>query len=243
MPQIVKKRATGKRVIKKRLKALALPAAAAAIALLALFTLLRASARQNTVSARGEYAPLSSEEIEYALTVDPPADASRKALVDAAASLVGKVSYFWGGKSTVKGPDPAWGEVKEVTSSGSRTTGTLRPYGLDCSGFVLWCFVQLGYGADSAEALVGIGTWMQWERSYDIAWERLKPGDLAFENRYPDSGSNHVGICIGYDEAGRPVFAHCSSKYDGVVATPAGGVFRYARRPFLFYAEEKGLSP
>ncbi|MCE5235269.1 MAG: NlpC/P60 family protein [Clostridiaceae bacterium] len=243
MPQRVKKRATGKHALKKRLKALALPAAAAAIALLALFTLLRASARRGAASTRGEYAPLSREEIEYALTVDPPADEARKALVDAATSLVGRVSYFWGGKSTEKGIDPEWGEIKEVTSPGSRTTGTLRPYGLDCSGFVLWCFAQLGYGADEAEALVGIGTWMQWERSYDIAWEALKPGDLAFENRYPDSSSNHVGICVGYGEEGRPVFVHCSSKYDGVVATPAGGVFRYARRPFLFYAEEKGLSP
>lgn len=239
MPQSKRKPSKRKQAVFKWLIRLALPA----IAALALVALLFSSTRREEVTARGEYAPLPREEIEYALTVDPPQDTARKALVDAAASLIGQVSYFWGGKSTAAGPDPEWGAIKEVTSTGSGTTGTLRPYGMDCSGFVLWCFVQLGYNADEAEALVGIGTWMQWERSYDIAWEELKPGDLAFENRYPGSDGNHVGICVGYDEHGRPVFIHCSSKYDGVVATYAGGVFRYARRPFLFYAEEGGLSP
>ncbi len=240
---VIKKRPKRKYAFLKRQKGYLLPALAALLATLALIALLNSSTLEEETVTRGKYEPLAQEEIEYALTVDPPEDEGRKALVDAAVSLIGEVHYFWGGKSLVPGIDPEWGVLKEVTSSGSRTTGTMRPFGLDCSGFVLWSFIQLGYDAEEAEALVGVGTWAQWQRSYDIAWEELKPGDLAFENRYPEKSDNHVGICIGYGEDGQPVFVHCSSKFNGVVATPAGGVFRYARRPFLFYAEGKGLSP
>lgn len=58
----------------------------------------------------------------------------REAVVRTACSLVGKVNYFWGGKSLVLGWDARWGEVRQVTAAGSSTTGTYRPYGLDCSG-------------------------------------------------------------------------------------------------------------
>ena len=58
----------------------------------------------------------------------------REAVVRTACSLVGKVNYFWGGKSLVLGWDSRWGELRLVTAAGSSTTGTYRPYGLDCSG-------------------------------------------------------------------------------------------------------------
>ena len=58
----------------------------------------------------------------------------REAVVRTACSLVGKVNYFWGGKSLVIGWDARWGELRQVTAAGSSTTGTYRPYGTDCSG-------------------------------------------------------------------------------------------------------------
>ena len=58
----------------------------------------------------------------------------REVVVRAACSLVGKVNYFWGGKSLVIGWDTRWGELRQVTAAGSPTTGSYRPYGLDCSG-------------------------------------------------------------------------------------------------------------
>ena len=58
----------------------------------------------------------------------------RRAVVERALSLVGKVNYFWGGKSLVFGWDERWGQLAKVTAEGSSTTGTYRPYGLDCSG-------------------------------------------------------------------------------------------------------------
>ena len=71
-----------------------------------------------------------------ALLRDLPEDLSpeREAVVRAACSLVGKVNYFWGGKSLVIGWDARWGELRQVTAAGSSTTGTYRPYGMDCSG-------------------------------------------------------------------------------------------------------------
>ena len=71
-----------------------------------------------------------------ALLRNLPEDLSpeREAVVRTACSLVGKVNYFWGGKSLVIGWDARWGEVRQVTAAGSSTTGTYRPYGLDCSG-------------------------------------------------------------------------------------------------------------
>ena len=71
-----------------------------------------------------------------ALLRDLPEDLSpeREAVVRTACSLVGKVNYFWGGKSLVIGWDVRWGELRQVTAAGSSTTGTYRPYGLDCSG-------------------------------------------------------------------------------------------------------------
>ncbi len=64
----------------------------------------------------------------------------RKAVVRHALSLVGKVNYFWGGKSLVLGWDSRWGQLTQVWAAGSQTTEPTDPYGLDCSGFVDWVF-------------------------------------------------------------------------------------------------------
>ena len=77
----------------------------------------------------------------------------REAVIRAACSLVGKVNYFWGGKSLVLGWDSRWGRLTEVTAAGSSSTGTYRPYGLDCSGFVDWVF----YNATGGEYIIGHG--------------------------------------------------------------------------------------
>ena len=65
-----------------------------------------------------------------------PADlsAERREIIETACQLVGKVNYFWGGKSLVLGWDSRWGTTMQVTAPGSSTTGTYRPYGMDCSG-------------------------------------------------------------------------------------------------------------
>ena len=147
-----------------------------------------------------------------------PADLSqeRKAVVQNALTLYGKVSYFWGGKSLVIGWDSRWGELRQVTAAGSSTTGTYRPYGLDCSGFVDWVF----YNQSGGSYVIGHGGGATMQHSYctDISWSDAQPGDLVF---YPDN--SHVGIVGGVDEDGNILIVHCASGHNNVVITGKEG--------------------
>ncbi len=157
-----------------------------------------------------------------------PADLSpeRRAVIQTACSLVGKVNYFWGGKSYVIGWDSRWGQVRKVTAGGSSSTGTYRPYGLDCSGFVDWVF----YNITDGEYIIGHGggAAMQHEYCTAIAWADAQPGDLAF---YPDD--SHVGIVGGRDESGNLLVIHCASGANNVVVTGTEG-FTSVGRPASF---------
>lgn len=165
-----------------------------------------------------------------ALLRNLPEDLSpeREAVVRTACSLVGKVNYFWGGKSLVIGWDARWGEVWQVTAAGSSTTGTYRPYGLDCSGFVDWVF----YNATGGQYVIGHGGGATMQHNYctDISWSAAQPGDLVF---YPDN--SHVGIVGGWDANGELLIIHCASGYNNVVITGKKG-FSSIGRP-QYYAE------
>ncbi|MBS6641375.1 MAG: C40 family peptidase [Clostridiaceae bacterium] len=152
--------------------------------------------------------------------------AERRAVVEAACTLVGKVNYFWGGKSLTIGWNPLWGTTMRVTAAGSPTTGTYRPYGLDCSGFVDWAF----YNASAGSYIMGHGggTYSQHAYCTPIAWSEAQPGDLVF---YP--GDSHVGIVGGRDENGNLLIIHCASGYNNVVITGLEG-FTSIGRPEYF---------
>ena len=152
----------------------------------------------------------------------------REAVVRTACSLVGKVNYFWGGKSLVIGWDVRWGELRQVTAAGSSTTGTYRPYGMDCSGFVDWVF----YNATGGQYVIGHGGGATMQHNYctDISWSDAQPGDLVF---YPDN--SHVGIVGGKDGNGELLIIHCASGYNNVVVTGLEG-FTSISRP-RYYAE------
>lgn len=157
-----------------------------------------------------------------------PADLSheRKAVVQNALTLYGKVPYFWGGKSLVIGWDSRWGELRQVTAAGSSTTGTYRPYGLDCSGFVDWVF----YNATGGSYIIGHGGGATMQHSYctDISWSDAQPGDLVF---YPDN--SHVGIICGRDEDGSLLVIHCASGANNVVITGTSGFISVARPDYF----------
>ncbi len=174
--------------------------------------------------------PLTERQIAEAEARNSYDSEEQRTVVRAAISIVGRVGYFWGGKSFAIGPDPDWGAPREVTSTGHSTTGKTLPYGLDCSGFVQWCFAQLGRGSEWTSENVGEGTWHQWVNSKEIEKEELRPGDVVFAKEYPGAKSNHVGIVIGFAEDGEPLIAHCSPSYDGVVVTRCGDSFLYFRR-------------
>lgn len=154
----------------------------------------------------------------------------REAVVRTACSLVGKVNYFWGGKSLVIGWDARWGELRQVTAAGSSTTGTYRPYGLDCSGFVDWVF----YNATGGDYIIGHGGGAMMQHTYctPILWEDAQPGDLVF---YPED--NHVGMVGGWDEDGNILIIHCASGYNNVVITGKEG-FTSVGRPDYYVQRE-----
>ena len=160
-------------------------------------------------------------------------------VISAAYSLVGKVGYFWGGKSTVLGVDPSWGATEMVSAEGSKSTGTLRAYGLDCSGFVTWAVIN-GYQNQGMQDVVGDGTSDQWEKANVVSEADAQPGDLVFQ-KGPEAGSdNHVGILCGKTDAGDWIAVHCSSGKNGVTVGEAySASFRYIRQPSFYPTEEQ----
>lgn len=171
-----------------------------------------------------------SQEDAIELLEDLPDDLDpvRKAVVETAVQLVGRVSYFWGGKSLTLGWDDRWGVPTEVTAAGSGSTGTVRPFGLDCSGFVDWTF----YNATDGSYYPGRGGGAATQHSYctNISWSEAQPGDLVF---YPDD--SHVGIVGGKDADGNLLIVHCSGGANGVVITGSAG-FTAVARPNDFFA-------
>lgn len=159
-----------------------------------------------------------------ALPDDLPAE--RRAAVETALTLVGKVNYFWGGKSSVIGWDSRWGTLRQVTAADSPTTGTYRPYGLDCSGYVDWVF------NNSLEYVIGHGGGAASQHTYctDISWDEAQPGDLAFF-----SDDSHVGIVVSRSDTDGILVAHCSSGHNNVVVTDcAASGFTAIGRPDIF---------
>ena len=158
-------------------------------------------------------------------------------VIAAAYSLVGKVGYFWGGKSTALGTDSSWGSAATVTAEGSKSTGTLRAFGLDCSGFVTWSVIN-GYMDQDMQEIIGDGTSDQWTLANTVSESDAQPGDLVFQ-RGPEAGSdNHVGIICGQTDSGDWIAVHCSSSQNGVTVGEAySASFRYIRQPDFYLSK------
>ena len=168
--------------------------------------------------------PVDISDIQGTLPDD--LDPLRESIILTAYQLLGKVTYFWGGKSLVLGWDSRWGTPTTVTAPGSGSTGKVLPFGLDCSGFVDWTF----YNATNGAYLPGRGGGAASQHGYctNVSWSDALPGDLVF---YADD--SHVGIVCGYDSVGNLLVIHCSGGQNGVVVTGREG-FAVAARPDLF---------
>ena len=157
----------------------------------------------------------------------------RRAVLEAALSLEGKVDYFWGGKSRAIGWNDSWGSPGIVASMGSAATGSIKPVGLDCSGFVEWAFVNAA-GDPAAARYIGTGTSEQIGNSYPVKWNEVKPGDLLFLAGTNAGALNHVGIVLSVNDDGTPrEVVHCSGSAGNVVVT-GPNVFTIARRPYVY---------
>lgn len=184
--------------------------------------------RAALASLAGSPTITSADVLEVLNSLPDGLNQVRKNAVETALSLVGKVNYFWGGKSLVLGWDSRWGTLQKVTAAGNSTTGTYRPYGLDCSGMMDWVFYNITVG----EYVLGRGGGATAQHSYctPVSQAEAQPGDLAF---YPDD--SHVGIVVGRREDGKLLVCHCSSGQNNVVVTEfvASG-FTALGRPDIF---------
>ena len=179
-------------------------------------------------SLLGDLSISQADAVELLQNLPADLDPERRAVVETACKLVGKVNYFWGGKSLTIGWNDAWGTLRQVTAAGSSTTGTYRPYGMDCSGFVDWVF----YNITGGEYIIGHGGGAHAQNTYctPISWDEALPGDLVF---YPED--SHVGIVGGRDESGNLLIVHCAFSANNVVITDADG-FTSIGRP-RYYGE------
>lgn len=172
-------------------------------------------------SQGGESVPLTDEEL-IAFVERQNCNETRKHILSTALSLVGKVPYFWGGKSDA-GWNDEWNTPKVVTATGSSATGTILPYGLDCSGFTDWVF-KTAMGVS-----IKAGSWNQWDNSYAITEAELLPGDLGFMAVPGTVPVNHVLIYAGENEDGAHMWVHCTSGSGVVLNSP--DYVSYYRRP------------
>lgn len=169
----------------------------------------------------GSVPPISDAELNLFLA-SLDCSGKRKELMRCALSLVGRVPYFWGGKSA-PGWNSDWNTQRLVTAAGSSSTGTIRPYGLDCSGFTEWVY-QTALGVTLYD-----GTWNQWDATHAITKEELLPGDLGFMAVPGTVPVNHVLLYAGEDADGNMLWVHCASG-TGVVLNSPDYVTQYRRR-------------
>lgn len=190
-----------------------------------LFSMVQAMCGSNSMLT------LTSEQIaEMESYLPEDLDPMRRKIVETAWSLVGKIGYFWGGKSEVIGWDTRWGVPTIVTSTSNAAYGTVQPFGLDCSGFVTWVMIN-ATGDPGAVNLIGHGTSNQWNHCTPISWNEAQPGDLVWVS--PGwAVDNHIGIIVGRNETGQLMVCHCSG--GGVVVTTSGQ-FHYVRRLPSFF--------
>ena len=171
----------------------------------------------------------AQEDIDQLLDALPEdMNVDRKQVVKTALSLVGRVTYVWGGKYNALGWSDDWGP------SGDDDSDQVASNGLDCSGYVSWVFIN-AIGDKAALSAIGNGSSNQWSNSSAVGWDEGKPGDLVFFHPPGARQYNHVGIIVSVDGDGSYLVAHCSTSQKGVVVTDAWSFgFRYVRRPVFF---------
>lgn len=134
---------------------------------------------------------LSDDEKKQLETAEIEAEGNRLTLVNVASSLIGRVPYQWGGKSSKSGYDTSW-----------YTFENGQQKGLDCSGYIQWVFRTAGYSEDIWKQLTSTSTIMQ--TCEQIPQSDLQIGDLGILNN--GETINHVGMYIG-----NGYYIHCNA--------------------------------
>ncbi len=141
--------------------------------------------------------------------IDASGIKTRWAVVQAAIYLTNdfpfEIPYFWAGKYAEIGVNKEWGCDKPIPSTGTERQpgGTIWPYGLDCSGFVKWSFVNGGFDANTIPRTMFHTTkWGNWEpvvysfkqiKQNQQLYNSVKPGDVLIM-------PGHYALIIGVDD-------------------------------------------
>ena len=114
-----------------------------------------------------------------------------------------KLPYWWGGKSWDIGADKSWGIYKEKYSE--EYDVNYYYYGLDCSGFTTWAYVNAGYNIKRGQYPA------YWGDTTKLTKDNGQIGDFLVEK-------GHVTIIVGKTEQGY-IKAEAAGKGPGMVLT------------------------
>ncbi len=127
---------------------------------------------------------------------------TRDEVVTFARSMVGKISYYFGGKPS----GPNYEDNKFGTTVSADYKGrTIR--GLDCSGFVdfvFWHVTGENFGLGNTSEIRD-------QYSTEISYDDLKPGDIGFLDKSGSGTNQHVGIYAGKDSSGNDIWIDCNA--------------------------------
>ncbi len=161
---------------------------------------------------------MSDAEVEALIGSLDGLSEERKNILSWACSAVGKIPYHWDWRSywTIDADD--WGTVTTPDYKGRNLKG------LDCSGFVIWCYYKAGF--DPVTCGWGAQGWTgsiaDSPKTYKISNSELKPGDIGM------AGANsytHTGIY-----AGNGKWIHCTGEpTNNTVCNSYGGFTTYYR--------------
>lgn len=152
---------------------------------------------------------VSSANQELAAKVKSYGLRSRGAVAAAATYLANYkygIQYFWAGKYEQIGLNPRWGcraGVVEMQKCSVELDETHCEWGLDCTGFTKWAYIQAGFEPGliprSAQEQSAWGSFIASKHLYAFndgniaAANNIKPGDLV------STPLIHVGVVIGVD--------------------------------------------
>lgn len=114
-----------------------------------------------------------------------------------------KLPYWWGGKSWSIGADKSWGIYKETYSE--EYDVNYYYYGLDCSGFTTWAYVNAGYNIKRGQYPA------YWSNTTNLTKDNGEIGDFLVEK-------GHVTIIVGKTNEGY-IKAEAAGKGPGMVLT------------------------
>lgn len=141
---------------------------------------------------------MSDAEVEALIGSIDGLSEERKNLLSWACSAVGVIPYHWDWRSywTIDADD--WGSIATPDYKGRNLKG------LDCSGFVIWCYNKAGYDPVTCGwgAKGYTGTIADSMQTIKISYADLKPGDIGMSGAWPYT---HTGIY-----AGNGKWIHCT---------------------------------